>query len=125
MGTAFSKDPKDRESKYYPEFAAKIQDLTGKTVVITGCTSGTGLVAAKLSAEKGAHVLMLNRASERAKAAFTTVQGCASSAAKVTSIDCDLSDFESVRKAVEEVKKTISTLDVLCNNAGVMAFPDQ
>ena len=122
MGNIFAFE---KEPDLYPDFAAKLPRQDGKIVVITGCTTGTGYVAAKLSAEKGAHVLMLNRPSERSKKAFEEVKAVASPEAKVTSIDCDLSDFESVKKAAGEVKAAVPQLDVLCNNAGVMAFPDQ
>eukprot|EP00961_Rhodomonas_salina_P150814 2031086-Rhodomonas_salina.1 len=43
-----------KQSVVFPAFAQKLQRLDGKVVAITGCTSGTGFVAAKLSAEKGA-----------------------------------------------------------------------
>jgi len=45
MGSYFSKE--GAESKYYAEFEASLPSLQGKTVAFTGCTSGTGLVAAK------------------------------------------------------------------------------
>mmetsp|Transcript_35072 Transcript_35072/g.72279 ORF Transcript_35072/g.72279 Transcript_35072/m.72279 type:complete len:353 (+) Transcript_35072:75-1133(+) len=122
MGQLFSRG--EVKPVLFPEFAKNHPSLEGKVVAITGCTSGTGFFAAKLSAQKGAHVIMLNRTSERATKAAEAIRSAAPNA-KVTQIACDLSDFESVRKAAAEVKGAVTTLDVLCNNAGVMAFPDQ
>jgi len=120
MGNVFSSK---KESVLFPEFSANLQRLDGKIVAITGCTTGTGFFAAKLCAEKGAEVIMLNRPSERAKSALERVKEAAPGA-KVSHIDCDLSDFESVKKAAAEIKSAVKKLNVLCNNAGVMAFPD-
>jgi len=99
--------------------------MSGKVVVITGCTSGTGLVLARSCATLGATVVMLNRDSERATAAEQEVRSAAPSS-KVLSISCDLQNFESVRAAAKKVIGQFSEdgIDVLCNNAGVMAVPD-
>ena len=43
--------------------------LTGRVVAVTGCTTGTGYAVCRAMAQKGAHVVMLNRPSERATAA--------------------------------------------------------
>ena len=53
---------------HFDAFAATIPDLSGKTFVVTGTTSGTGRVAAKTLAEKGGRVFMLNRPSSRSEA---------------------------------------------------------
>ena len=118
---------KSIEPKYYADFEASLPTLEGKTVAFSGCTSGTGLVAAQCAARKGAdHVIMLNRPSERATAAQETVQAQVPSGAKtvVETIACDLQDFASVKQAAATIKKKYKKLDVLCNNAGVMALDD-
>lgn len=120
MGTAGSK-----ESKHYDAFESNLPSLSGKNIAITGCTSGTGLIAAKCAARKGASViLMLNRPSERATAAEATVKAEGSSSV-VETIPCDLQDLESVSKAADTIKAKYKKLDVLCNNAGVMALEDK
>jgi hypothetical protein len=116
--------------KYFPEFERiVIPPLQGKIVVITGCTSGTGFVAAQCAARKGAEViLMLNRVSERAVAAEKVVKeqvsNTISSKTIVETIPCDLQDMSSVKEAIRSIKSKYDRIDVLCNNAGVMALED-
>ena len=57
----------DLKSLYYNQEVEKISLLDGKTIAITGTTSGTGFIAAKTVAKKGARVLLLNRESNRSK----------------------------------------------------------
>jgi NAD(P)-dependent dehydrogenase (short-subunit alcohol dehydrogenase family) len=100
------------------------QDMTGKTVVVTGTTSGTGFVFARELAKKGANVVLLNRESDRSKKAHQQLQEAVPSG-KFDSIACDLQNFESVRNAVEAIKSKYEKIDVLVNNAGVMALKDE
>ena len=94
-------------------------------MAITGTTSGTGLVAAGAVARLGARVLLLNRPSPRAEAGLARLQEAHPDATFV-SVDCDLQSFTSVRAAAATVRSMCPDgLDVLCNNAGVMALPDR
>eukprot|EP00418_Pyrodinium_bahamense_P073858 CAMPEP_0179076014 /NCGR_PEP_ID=MMETSP0796-20121207/33883_1 /TAXON_ID=73915 /ORGANISM="Pyrodinium bahamense, Strain pbaha01" /LENGTH=355 /DNA_ID=CAMNT_0020773255 /DNA_START=57 /DNA_END=1124 /DNA_ORIENTATION=- len=131
MGCCWTRDSKDIEvqSVWYKDFEKALPAMKGKRVAITGTTSGTGLVAACACAKKGAEVILLNRPSARAEVAERQVKA-ANPEASVHSIPCDLMNFSSVRAA----KKAFSSkfahggtpfLDVLCCNAGVMAFPDR
>jgi NAD(P)-dependent dehydrogenase (short-subunit alcohol dehydrogenase family) len=96
--------------------------MSGKTVAITGCTSGTGLVLAQTCGELGAKVVMLNRPSERADAALRALTQRSINA---TFVPCDLQSFASVRAAAAQLKTICPDgIDVLCNNAGVMGMPD-
>jgi NAD(P)-dependent dehydrogenase (short-subunit alcohol dehydrogenase family) len=70
--------------------------MSGKTVAVTGCTTGTGLVLARVCAERGARVLMLNRASTRAQTALQELSAIPG-AGQVSFVECDLSSFASVR----------------------------
>lgn len=98
--------------------------MTGKTVAITGCTSGTGLVAAKtISALNCKTLILLNRPSDRAAAVLASFGG----AKNVVHIDCDLSSFDSVRKAgavLSALTANDGGLYCLVLNAGVMGLPD-
>ena len=123
MGVSSSK-PHSVKTKYFHDFVKTLPSLEGKTIAITGCTTGTGFVAAKASIEKGAeHVILLNRPSERATSAHDELAAIESKS-KVKSIPCDLQDFESVRKAASTIKENYEAVDILCNNAGVMALDD-
>ncbi len=99
------------------------QDMTGKVVAITGTTSGTGYYCAREMAKLGAEVLLLNRKSERSTSALSSLQHEVLGA-KFVAVECDLQDFDSVRKAIDEITANYEKIDVLCNNAGVMAMPD-
>jgi NAD(P)-dependent dehydrogenase (short-subunit alcohol dehydrogenase family) len=98
-------------------------DMTGRTAAVTGTTSGTGYVCARELARRGATVLLLNRASGRSDASLSSLREAVPGATFVP-ITCDLQSFESVRAATAQITDGYDRLDVLCNNAGVMALPD-
>lgn len=100
------------------------QDMTGKVVAITGTTSGTGFVCAREIARKGATVLLLNRESDRSKNALKQLNEAVPEA-NFEAIACDLQNFTSVKQAIEEIKSKYEVIDVLVNNAGVMALKDE
>lgn len=100
------------------------QDMTGKVAVVTGTTSGTGFVCARELARKGASVILLNRASQRATQSLQQLQTNVPQGT-FDAIVCDLQSFASVRRATEQIKTQYPVIDVLVNNAGVMALKDQ
>jgi protochlorophyllide reductase len=103
--------------------AADIPDQTGRTVLVTGANSGLGLQTAMVLAGHGATVLMACRNQQRGRVALDQVQG-RNGGADATLVLLDLTDLSSVRKAADEVRTiTSDRLDVLVNNAGVMATP--
>jgi NAD(P)-dependent dehydrogenase (short-subunit alcohol dehydrogenase family) len=127
MGVSGSK-PREVESKWFPDFETKLPSLEGKTVVITGTTTGTGFVVARTCVKKGAkNVLLLNRPSERATKAESDLKAFIVDGSKtnVETIPCDLQDFSSVQAAADKIKAEHESIDVLCNNAGVMALEDK
>jgi len=99
------------------------QDMSGKVVAITGTTSGTGFVCAREVAKKGATVILLNRKSERAEKALQQLQE-AVPGATFDGVECDLQNFESIRHAIKTIQSNYEVIDVLVNNAGVMALQD-
>ncbi|MEZ5145346.1 MAG: oxidoreductase [Acidimicrobiales bacterium] len=99
-----------------------VPDQSGRTALITGANSGLGLQTAIRLAEAGATVLMACRNPDKAAAALDTVARAAPDADVVT-VPLDLASLASVREAAEEVRAGRDRLDLLVNNAGVMAIP--
>ncbi|KZB85819.1 oxidoreductase [Amycolatopsis regifaucium] len=102
---------------------ADIPDQTGRIAFVTGANSGLGLRTAEVLAEKGARVLLGCRSPERGAKALEQVRTAATGAAPEL-VRLDLADLASVREAVKKVEElSENKLDLLINNAGVMATP--
>ena len=101
---------------------ADIPDQTGRTIVITGANSGLGLRSAEGLAAKGARVLLACRNAGRAAAALEAVKAKATGAEpEVRTLD--LQSLASVRECAAGLSEELDHLDVLLNNAGIMAVP--
>ncbi|HAQ07498.1 MAG TPA: short-chain dehydrogenase [Bacillus bacterium] len=98
------------------------ENLSGKTVVITGANSGIGYEAAKELARTGAAVILAVRNEEKGQAAVNAIIQEQKNAA-VELMKLDLSDQESIRAFAEAFKSRFESLDILINNAGVMIPP--
>lgn len=105
--------------------AEDIPDQSGRTILVTGANSGLGLESARALVAHGARVLMACRNPERGEAAMVEVAKAGSAAGGTAElVVLDLTDLDSVRRAATEVRdRTGDRLDVLLNNAGVMATP--
>ncbi len=102
--------------------ASDIPDQSERTFLITGANSGLGLHSAQALVARGARVLMACRNPERGEAAAVEVSHAGDGKAEL--IVLDLTDLTSVRQAAQEAReRTGDRLDVLINNAGVMATP--
>jgi NAD(P)-dependent dehydrogenase (short-subunit alcohol dehydrogenase family) len=101
---------------------AEIPDQGGRTVLITGANSGLGLRSAEAMARHGATVLLACRNPDKGKDALVAVQANATGPAPRL-VSLDLSELSSVRDCAAEVNESLPRLDVLMNNAGVMAIP--
>ena len=97
--------------------AADLPDQRGRTIVITGANSGLGLETARAFVRAGAQVVLAVRDEARGAAAAGTLAGAGSSEVR----RLDLADLASVRGFAEHWDRP---LDVLVNNAGVMAVPE-
>jgi NAD(P)-dependent dehydrogenase (short-subunit alcohol dehydrogenase family) len=103
----------------------RIGDISNKTFVITGTTSGTGFEAAKILLSKKAHVVMLNRNPVKTEETITTLKSELGEHIKVSAITMDLAQLSSVRNAAEEVLKTVPQIDALICNAAIAQVPKQ
>ena len=99
--------------------AADLPHLEGTTAVITGANSGLGLETARELARAGAAVVMACRNRAKAASALAQVRLSAKDPDQITTAELDLADLASVR----EFAGAIQQVDLLINNAGVMAIP--
>jgi NAD(P)-dependent dehydrogenase (short-subunit alcohol dehydrogenase family) len=97
-------------------------DLTGRRVVITGAASGLGRESARALAAHGASVTVLARSQERAAGAAREIEALVPDA-EVEAGVVDLADLATVRSFAETYLASHDAIDVLINNAGVMACP--
>jgi NAD(P)-dependent dehydrogenase (short-subunit alcohol dehydrogenase family) len=92
-------------------------DVHGKTVLITGATSGIGLEASADLARRGARVVMVGRDPERTERARGAVAG-RSGSPEVTTLLCDFASQAAIRALAAAFRERHDRLDVLINNAG-------
>ncbi len=116
LGSGFS--PKSE-----PEQILEGIDLTGKTAVVTGGYSGLGFETTKALASKGATVHVPVRTP--AKASLNLAELDSDLAGSVTTHEMDLADLGTVRAFTESLNADLDRIDLLINNAGVMATPER
>ncbi|MBM4216367.1 MAG: SDR family oxidoreductase [Gammaproteobacteria bacterium] len=92
-------------------------DLRGKTVLITGATSGLGLETMRVLALRGAHVIGTGRTLDKAKAACESVEG------RTTPVALELERWDTIISATDLIKTLGMPIDMLICNAGIMALP--
>ena len=102
--------------------AENIPDQTGKIAIVTGANSGIGYEAARALALKGATTIMACRNLEKGETAAETIRN-EEPAGKTKVMRLDLSDLSSVKQFAQEFRAEYTQLDLLINNAGVMATP--
>jgi NAD(P)-dependent dehydrogenase (short-subunit alcohol dehydrogenase family) len=101
---------------------SQIPDQRGRMAVVTGANSGIGLIAARELARAGARVVLACRNTEKGEAAARDIAAALPDAAvEVGSLD--LSNLASVRGFAQWFEREHEGLDLLINNAGVMAPP--
>lgn len=101
-------------------------DCTGRTVLVTGANSGLGFEATKAFAARGATVIMACRSTDRGHQAAAEIRNTVSDAEATLNVrQCDLASLDSVESFATGVTQEYDAIDVLCNNAGVMAIPRQ
>ncbi|MBY6707521.1 MULTISPECIES: SDR family NAD(P)-dependent oxidoreductase [unclassified Rhodococcus (in: high G+C Gram-positive bacteria)] len=96
---------------------AALFDLTGRTAVVTGASSGLGLGFARTLAAAGATVYAAARRADRLAAVAETVPG-------LVPVRCDVTSDEDRRALVDRCRAETGRLDILINNAGMPGPPD-
>jgi NAD(P)-dependent dehydrogenase (short-subunit alcohol dehydrogenase family) len=102
--------------------AAAIPSQAGKTALVTGANSGIGYQAALELARHGAHVLLGCRSAAKGQAALDRLLREAPGASAEV-VELDVASLASIRKFAAEFAGRGVALDLLINNAGVMALP--
>ncbi len=100
-----------------------VPEMTDKLVIVTGANSGLGLEVSKVFAAKGAKLIMACRSKSRGEEALNSINKIYPGAS-IEIAELDLADLASVKSFVESITKQHKRLDILCNNAGVMALPE-
>lgn len=103
---------------------ANLPELKGQTAIVTGANSGLGFETSKALAGAGASVVMACRTQSKAQAALDAIRA-AHPQANVSFAPLDLADQTSVKTFAENFGRQHQNLDLLINNAGVMALPER
>ena len=93
-----------------------MKDLAGKTVLITGASSGIGWETARAFARRGCRVALAARRKEKLTALASSLREMGT---ETLVISCDVRDRGQAKKAVEEVVRRWGRLHILINNAGI------
>ncbi len=93
-------------------------DLTGKTALVTGSSSGIGRGIALAFAQKGANVIITGRNQERIAQVVCEVE---SSGRRAVGLSADVAIFDEIQSMVEQARAALGPIDILVNNAGVFA----
>lgn len=91
------------------------QKVDGKTIIVTGASSGIGLTVSKHLAQAGAHVLLLARTKETLDEVKAEIEA---NGGKASVFPCDLNDMESIDAVAKEILASVDHIDILINNAG-------
>ncbi|MEW2416316.1 oxidoreductase [Streptomyces sp. NPDC046866] len=102
--------------------AQDVPDQSGRTAVVTGANSGIGYATARELARRGAEVVLACRSAARGHAAAIRLRAEVPGA-EVEFAPLDLADLGSVREFAQAFARRRPALDLLVNNAGVMALP--
>jgi NAD(P)-dependent dehydrogenase (short-subunit alcohol dehydrogenase family) len=103
--------------------ASDIPNLRDKLAIVTGANSGLGLETTRALARKGAKVIMACRSASKAKSAVDELVADGIARERLELRTLDLSSLASIRSFAEELRESYPRVDLLFNNAGVMALP--
>lgn len=98
------------------------KDLSGRTVFITGANSGLGQETARAMAARGADVILAGRDQAKLDESVAAIRADHPKA-QLDTITVDLTSLENIRAATSRARQRFQKIDLLINNAGVMATP--
>jgi NAD(P)-dependent dehydrogenase (short-subunit alcohol dehydrogenase family) len=98
-------------------------DLKGKRVLVTGVSAGLGVETARVLAARGAHVIGAARDLAKAEGAMAQAWAEAKNGGGLELVALDLASLASVRACADRLVASGKPLDLVINNAGVMACP--
>jgi NAD(P)-dependent dehydrogenase (short-subunit alcohol dehydrogenase family) len=101
-----------------------IPNLAGRTAIVTGANGGLGLETARALAGAGARVVMAARDPEKTATADADIRRSHPNAT-LEVVPIDLASLASIREAADRILRTHDRIDLLVNNAGVMAVPER
>ena len=103
---------------------SQIPNLTGKVAVITGANSGLGFESTRALTRAGAHVVMAARDMAKGEAARAEI-AAGDPSTSLDVVELDLASIVSIKSAAASILEAHPRIDVLINNAGLMALPEQ
>jgi len=92
-------------------------DLAGRVAIVTGASRGIGAAAAFVLAKAGAAVMIVARDGKRVS---QLAEEIVATGGRAAALACDVADYESVQKMVDETEQQLGSIDILVNNAGVI-----
>ncbi len=98
------------------------KDLSGRTVFITGANSGLGQETARAMAARGAEVILAGRDQAKLDESVAAIKADHAKA-QLETLTVDLTSLENIRAATSRARQRFHKIDILINNAGVMATP--
>jgi 3-oxoacyl-[acyl-carrier protein] reductase len=96
--------------------AAELFDLQGRVAMVTGASGGLGLRFAEVLAANGAAVALMARRADKLKAAVVKIE---KAGGKAIAVEADVLDRAAMNRAFDQAEKTLGTVTILVNNAGV------
>ncbi len=93
----------------------RLFDLTGKTAIVTGASSGLGVTFAQALAEQGASVVLAARREEQLKSVAESLKPTAT-----LCVRCDVAEPKQVKAMIEKTVERFGRVDILVNNAGIV-----
>ncbi|KAL7773689.1 hypothetical protein CFE70_003655 [Pyrenophora teres f. teres 0-1] len=104
--------------------AQDIGSLEGKVILVTGGNAGLGKqTIAYLSAHNPTRIYLAARTESKAREAITSIKSSVPNACEIVHLPLDLTSFSSIASAASTFKSQETRLDILINNAGIMAVP--